>query len=237
MFPYFKKTTFSFIFFFYFFIDYFFGTRELSPMSYNFSFLFIGVIALAHNESYLKLSLFLFIGQMLYACVFLQTVNPLSFIFSFSLTALFSPLFILIMIENFLPKKILFLEEVSNFFVRTFNEIVQFSFNLISPFGDLIPSIFLIISYYLFTQNKKHSAIFFLLIHSPNALNLSPSLFRQSFYAYQTAYYVDQSNIKKVITHEAQESLNTKIIAFVVLRFIYMEIKKNAPLKKEHLEK
>ena len=196
MIPPFKKTTFSFIFFFYFFIDYFFGTRELSPISYNFSFLFIGVIALAHNESYLKLSLFLFIGQMLYACVFSQTVNPLSFIFSFSLTALFSPLFILIMIENFLPK-ILFLEEVSNFFVRAFNEIVQFSFQLISPIGDLIPSIFLIISCYFFTQNKKYSAIFFLLIHSPNALNLSPSLFRQSFYAYQTAYHVDQSNIKK----------------------------------------
>jgi hypothetical protein len=196
MVPFFKKIPFVFIFFFYFFIDYFLGTRSYSPMSYNFSFLFIGVILLAHKESYLKLSLYLFIGQMLYACVFKQTVNPLSFIFSFSLTALFSPIFILIMTENFLPK-LSYLETMTNFFTRNFNELVQLSFKLISPVGDLIPSIFLILSCYLFIQNKKFSAIFFLLIHSPNTLNLSQSRFRQSFYTYQTTYFINKSQVKK----------------------------------------
>tara|TARA_B100000925_G_C22008498_1_gene474848 strand:- start:4248 stop:4979 length:732 start_codon:yes stop_codon:yes gene_type:complete len=206
--PFFKDTSFVFIFFLYFFFDFFFGTRMYSPMSYNFSFLFIGVIALAQNESYLKLSIYLFIGQMLYANVFIQSVNPLSFIFSFSLTALFSPIFILIMIENFLPQ-IDILEFISNFVVINFNEIVQLSYKLIGPVGDLIPSLFLIISCYLFAQNKKYPAIFFLFIHSPNTLNLSPLKFRQSFYTYQTTYQINKSQIKK-----AYYSRGTKVVEF-----------------------
>ena len=196
MVPYFKEKSFFMIFLLYFIFDFFLGTRSQSPMSFNFSFLFIGIIALAHNESYFRLSLYLFIGQMIYASVFFELVNPLNFIFSFLLTAIFSPLFIMIVINNFLPSFSIN-ELFVQYAIRLFNLLVQLSSELISPIGDIIPSLFLIIGIFLFLQNHKKWGSLFLFVHSPNTLNLKPIHFKQSLYTYQTIHFLNKEQIER----------------------------------------
>ena len=201
--PVFKEFNFIHIFFFYFALDFFFGTRPHSPMSFAFSFLFIGVIATSSQESFLKLSLYLFIGQMIYASIFFTKINPLSFIFSFSLTALFSPLFMLITLENFLPKIYLF-ESLVNFLVDHYNELVIISFKVIYPFGEMIPSLLLCLSLFLFLNKRKKLGILFLSLHSPGVLNLSSSHYRQGLYIYQTNYFINKKSVKKSYIRRGQ---------------------------------
>ena len=219
--PLFKDLKFIHIFLIYFLFDYFLGTRTNSPMSFNFSFLFIGIIACAANESYLKLSLYLFLGQMIYCSIFFTKLNPLSFLFSFSLTAIFSPFFILTALENFLPKFEILLS-VTDFFIIFYDQMVQFCFNLISNVPEIIPTLALACAIFCFLNSKKRLGILLILLYSPNTLNISSGRFKQGLYTFQTSYYMNKNQIKRTYMKRGKKHVefkNKRICRFTVYQY------------------
>jgi hypothetical protein len=158
---------------------------------------------------------------MIYASVYYELVNPLSFIFSFFFTATFSPLFILIVINNFLPE-FFFIEFFIQHLIKLFDLLIQSSSMLISPVGDIIPSLFLILGTFLFLQNKKIWGGLFLYLHSPNALNLRATHFKQSLYTYQTIHFINNQDIRRTYYSRGSrvvEFKNNRVCRFKTLLY------------------
>ena len=180
----------KFLFFIFFTFDFFFGTYSMSPQSWTYSFIFLGIVFHTYKKSYLNFSLYLFSGQLLAAIFTYQNVYILSFLPSFILTAAFTPVFIFAFFDNLLNFiGIDVLEPISNQFIYIFNEAVLITNQLITKTSKLKPEIFsLIITLGILIKNKRIVTLA-LIFHSSRIYNLPDARVRQSSYAYQNDFY------------------------------------------------
>ena len=84
-------------------LDFAFGTYRSSPLSYSFSYLFLGTIFALVNSPKIYWPWALLGGQILVAFCFETPLTHLGFAFGFFLTALFAPIFPLIALNRLLP--------------------------------------------------------------------------------------------------------------------------------------
>lgn len=185
------------IFFVFFTFDFFLGTYSMSPMSWTFSFLFLGIVFHTYQKSFLQFSLYLFSGQLLAAVFSYQEVYPLSFLPSFVLTAFFTPIFILSFTNNTLQfLGIELLDKVTNFSIENFNAIVLLTNNILINTFSLKPEIFtLLFTFGLLIKNKRLIFIA-LFLTAPRIYNLPDSRARQSAYVFQNDFSF-RNEIKK----------------------------------------
>ncbi len=185
------------IFFIFFTFDFFWGTYSMSPMSWSYSFLFLGIVFHTYQKSFLHFSLYLFSGQLLASIFSYQEIYPLSFFPSFVLTALFTPVFSVSFIDNFFSFiGINFLTPLNNLFINTFNYLVMFTNNILIHTFSVKPEITtLLFTFGILIKNKK--VIFLsLLLTSGRIYNLPDSRARQSAYEFQNDFYFKQKIIK-----------------------------------------
>ncbi len=154
-------------------LDFMFGTFKDSPLSFTYSFLFLGMIFAGQKWPSIWLPLFLMLGQFL-VCFFQQTpFFPLNFFLGFLLTSFFSLLFPLFFLAFCFPQFSL----IAKFFLSLFLFLVKFGSNFLknSPSffisGDGLLLIFLFISSLDF-KKKGIFLIFFLLFHSTPLWNI-----------------------------------------------------------------
>lgn len=185
------------IFFIFFSFDFFIGTFSTSPMSWTYSFLFLGIVFHTYQKSFIQFSLYLFSGQLLAAVFSYQEVYPLSFLPSFILTALFTPIFIISFTNNSLHfLRIEFLNEVARSSVEIFNFIVILTNSFLIHTFTLKPEIFtLLFTFGLLIKNKRLIFIS-LILSAPRIYNLPDSRARQSAYVFQNDFTF-RNKIKK----------------------------------------
>ena len=184
-------------FFIFFIFDFFFGTYKQSPLSWTFSFLFLGIVFHCYKKSFLSFSLYLFSGQLLAAIFSYQKIYPLSFLPSFIITAIFTPVFITTFFDNFLNLVGLnLLNPLSEGILYLFNEIVIFTNYFLEKTFTIKPEIFaLTFVFGLLFQSKK--IIFLsLLLNSSRIYNLPDSRARQSAYILQHDIFFNDSPTK-----------------------------------------
>jgi hypothetical protein len=186
-----------FTFFCFFTFDFFLGTYKLSPLSWSFSFLFLGIVFHTYKKSFLSFSLYLFSGQLLASIFSYQNIFPLSFFPSFILTTLFTPVFIVLFMNNILNIiHISLLENISNWFVGIFNEVVILTNSFIVETVAVKPEVStLLFTLALLIKNKKLIAIS-LILHSSRIYNLPDARARQSAYVHQNDFYFNDKIIK-----------------------------------------
>lgn len=160
-----------------FLIDYFFGTFSKSPMSYSYSFLFLGSL-LSCNRIESRLLNFL-CANLLISFLTFSKVNIIGFILGFFTTALFSILFPIIFISYWLSS---FLHlDLSFPFLLIIDHLTLF-FSNISQYCPLVGIDFMgLIFLLIFIFKRKLRFIIFSLLFSSHALyNLPPKRLRKS---------------------------------------------------------
>ena len=188
-----------------FILDFFFGTFKDSPLSFTYSFLFLGLIFAGQKWPSIWLPLFLMLGQ--FVVCFLQDIPfyPLNFFLGFLLTSLFSLLFPLFFLAFCFPQ----ISLIAKFFLSIFLFLVEngstFLKNSPSFFisGDLLILIFLFISSLDF-KKKGILLIFFALFHSVPLENFK-------VVANKSFYLADEKNgIEKILRTEKGYKIHYK---------------------------
>lgn len=140
--------------------DFFLGTYSISPLSYAYSFLFLGIIISFQNRPKLYLPIALFGGQIMTQFFTDIPLTTTGFIWNFALTSLFSflyPFFFII----FLFPKIPYSENLIHFFYQA----VSFSSNTAVSIGSFMATFNLVIlTLYLSIGGRKSLIIGLLLI-------------------------------------------------------------------------
>ena len=186
------------IFFLFFLFDYFFGTYKDSPMSWSYSFLFLGIVFHTYQKSFLKFSLYLFSGQLLASVFSYQDIYPLSFLPSFVLTAIFTPVFILTFFDNiFLTLNIRLISQITSIAIDLFNTVVIYTNKLLTVTPAVKPEIFALIITLGLLTNQRKLIVMGLLLYSNRIYNLPDSRVRQSAYVYQHDVFFRAKPIKQ----------------------------------------
>jgi len=173
-----------------FLIDFIFGTFDKSPMSYIFSFLFLG--SLLSAEKFESRIINFLCANLLISFLTISKVNVVGFILGFFTTALFSLLFPLLFV-TYWPSSILEID-LSFPFVYII-EFLTFNFSGISKFCPLVSiDFFGLIFLIIFIFKKK---IFILIL---SVLISSESL-----------YNLPKNRLRKMETFQRIEKLNWKI--------------------------
>lgn len=140
--------------------DFFLGTYSLSPLSYSYSFLFLGIIISFQNRPKLYLPLALLGGQIMTQFFTGYPLTTTGFIWNFALTSLFSILYPFFFITYLIPQ-IPYSEELISFFYKT----VSISSEIAVSLGSFMATINLIIlTLYLSVGGRKSFVIGLLLI-------------------------------------------------------------------------
>ncbi len=162
-----------------FFIDYVFGSFHESPVSWMFSYLFIGIIIF--NSKAIALPLYLFLGQCLINFIFVKKVYLLSFFTNQIATFIFSCLYPFIFIL-YTISQIVDLLFINSYLEKTLIIII----NTINSYTVIIPSIelnfsFIIILLLVVSGAKKKNlliCLFILYSHPLYKFEKSPSISR-----------------------------------------------------------
>jgi competence protein ComEC len=172
-----------------FLIDFFLGSFEQSPLSFSYSFLFLGLI-FAQDEFNKKKLLLYFLGAQIILSFFNgEGFYLIGIINGFLITSLFSLLFPLWLIIFFLPSKMTltsFLYDLFNFsmeiFLKTILSLNEFT-KIFERHFTSIPLIFLVlaISSSISFQLKKNILIFVLFIHSNPLYNFPLQFFKKEY--------------------------------------------------------
>ena len=193
---YLKKENLYWVFIITFFIDGIFGTYKNSPLSFTYSFLFIGTILSAEKKPYSSLILPLFGAHIIISYFQLTHLYPMGFLLGFLLTTLFTFTFPVLLIIYFL--NIEWLE----FIVEGLLDVIIFSSKFHNLFGSFDSSLaFIFFVLVLSTKWKlKESKILWtlvLLLHSGPILNLPKRKYsKKSFYNLKPDR--EKENIKKI---------------------------------------
>lgn len=175
------------IFFIFFTLDYFFGTYKYSEISWTFSFLFLGIVFHTHHKSFIQFSLYLFSGQLLASVFSMDLIYPLSFFPSFLLTALFTPVFMLVFFDNlFNLIGIELLSSTSNKVVLGFDSIVIWFNQIILATPKIRPEFLSFILTIGILIKSKKIIIVSLIFHSFSIYNLPIGRAKQSSFIHQT---------------------------------------------------
>lgn len=177
-------------------LDFVFGTFKDSPLSFTYSFLFLGMIFAGQKWPSIWLPLFIMLGQFI-VCFFQQIpFFPLNFFLGFLLTSLFSLLFPIFFLAFCIPQ----FSVIAKFFLSLFLFLVKFGSDFLknSPSffisGDGLLLIFLLISSLDF-KKKGIFFILFVLFHSAPLWNIREERFQKikSFFLAE-----DKKGIEKI---------------------------------------
>ncbi|MBT3585274.1 MAG: hypothetical protein HN509_10220 [Halobacteriovoraceae bacterium] len=168
-----KHSSFT-VFLLVFLLDFSFGSFKSSPLSWIYSFLFLGIIFSSRQRSATTLALQLFGGQLLIAYFQVSSITYIGFIFGFLSTALFGllfPFFLLIYWGNIFVKGN-WGEGIFWFYPK----IIGLFSNLAEAGGSFYATLPLIVLVILlgFRVRNLILVIFLLLIHSTPAFNMNP---------------------------------------------------------------
>jgi len=174
----FPKLSWFKIFLITFLIDFNFGTFKYSPLSFCFSFLFLGLIFSLEGRPKIYLPLVLFTGQVLVAFFWSSLVNPMSLFLGQFLSFIFSFLFPIFFVGFWFPLKIFL------FPLDLFLDSVLFSAKLAKNFFNFyvtldILILFLFICSNLRLKTKVLILTFFIGVYPPNIFNLEPKYFKR----------------------------------------------------------
>jgi hypothetical protein len=140
------------LFCFTFLYDFFLGSYEKSPLSFAYSFIFLGVL-LSFNTFNWKIVLSLITAQMILAISMDQTINLAGSIFGFMITALFSLFFpLLIFTFSLFP---LIGNLISEFLIGCFLQLINYSYLLSLPFPNLKVSLEIIFFILIILSNIR----------------------------------------------------------------------------------
>lgn len=158
-----------------FLIDFLFGSYSDSPLSFTFSFLFLGVILAAINnkdpfQKNHQIYLNLYLGQAIIHYFFFSPMNIVGPLFGFFLTIIFSLFFPLIFILGLL--NLLIAHPITELLLIPFIQMIDFFANISSYFPTIYLSIPLFIFFLLMQTSYKKLSLIFLIIHSNSAYNL-----------------------------------------------------------------
>ena len=174
---YFKiRIDYFYLFLMVFTYEFLLGNYKNSPLSFAYSFLFIGIVFTSFKRSYLDFSLALFAGQIMAAVVGIQKVNLLSFFVSFVITAFFGPLFFLIVLEVIF-ERIDFLISVNDFLISSFDQLILWISEFIKS-SDHHPGYGLFFVVIFFILKRKVLFFVFLLIYSSPIYNFKLTIIK-----------------------------------------------------------
>ncbi len=191
-----NKFSLFWIFLLAFLLDFLFGTFDGAPLSFIYSFLFLGLIFSHQKWPFIWLPFFLMLGQILIHFFLDTPFLPLNFILGFFLTSIFTFIFPIFFISfcfpgisffsKFLLSVFLFLIKWGNFYLKHSPSI------FIS--GELLILILIFISSLNF-KKKATALIIFSIFSSPAIFNLNKIVpqRRDSFYL-----ALDKEGIKKI---------------------------------------
>ncbi|HLE12032.1 MAG: hypothetical protein A2504_06015 [Bdellovibrionales bacterium RIFOXYD12_FULL_39_22] len=167
-----------------FLIDFFIGTYRYSPLSFAYSFLFLGIIFSFIHKNKLLLPIALLGGQIIIAYFQEISLPFLGFIFGFILTSLFSLFFPLWFIYFFLPWIVP--AKIISISLGLYLNLVSFSANLAKSIGEFNITIPLMILVVVLTmkidQRIKKSIFLFTLLISSNLLFAPMEATKKKFY-------------------------------------------------------
>ena len=221
------------IFFLFFLFDYFFGTYKESPMSWSYSFLFLGIVFHTYQKSFLRFSLYLFSGQLLASIFSFQDIYPLSFLPSFILTAIFSPVFMITFFDNLFELiNFSFLNSISNWVIDLFNLCVIYTNKFLALTPSIKPEIFaLSLTLGLLIKSRK-IIVLSLLLNSNRIYNLPDSRARQSAYVYQHDVFFNSKPINEKFDRRGTIKLQFSNKRTCSLKFFNYGKTKNCRFKK-----
>ena len=165
-----------FLFLIVFIIDFFVGTYSSSPMSFVFSFLFLGIIfSICDSENKIVLPFALLGGQVIISYFMGTHLTYLGFLFGFLLTALFSFVFPIFLFYFFIPWI------VPKFFLKSlmtvWYNLLVYCGKIVENSGYYYSNIPLILAVILLSMRinakyKKYALIVLLVISSDPIMNL-----------------------------------------------------------------
>ena len=182
-----------------FVLDYLFGTFADSPLSFAYSYLFLGIIITMATKPKLLLPFALMGGQIIVS-YFQQT--PLTYwggLAGFFLTAIFSLLFPVFFLFFWIP--CLPLEKLTAFILNFYQLLVNSCAAIAKDIGYFESSILLLILVPFITlrislRTKAIGVVLFVLFHSNPALNLPRHLFKRSIPAVEA--YPPATEVKSI---------------------------------------
>ncbi len=159
-----------------FFIAYIFGSYHQSPLSFIYSFLFLGVICASEGKPKYSIPIALFGAQLIVAYHQLSPIYWTNIILSPILTAIFSLMFPLLFLGNFISFTWPFMESL----LKGYLWLVKMAEHISVPFGTVSPSIYMIgmMLLLLTAQKWSHRALLVslcLFLHSESLYNLPAS--------------------------------------------------------------
>lgn len=172
---FFSKLSWFSVFIIGFILDFFWGTFDNSPLSFCFSFLFLGLIFSLEDKR--RLPLVLLCGQVLIAYFWQNQVNPFAVFLGQILTAIFSFLFPVFVMDLLIPLKIL------SYPLELFKILVLFSAKLVKNLPTFYVSFDILILFFLLIsklglKKKIYLMLCFISFYPPNLFNLPPKYLR-----------------------------------------------------------
>ncbi|MBL6988487.1 MAG: hypothetical protein ISR65_01840 [Bacteriovoracaceae bacterium] len=166
-----------------FIIDFFFGTYDQSPLSFMYSFLFLGIILSTTHKPKSYLMFALLGGQVIIAYFQLRTLTTTGFIFGFFLTGLFGLIFPLIFM--FFWSSPIFGTTFLEILITSYWKLISFCSIQTERFGHYYSSLPIVLIFIIFSLKLKNKwkvpiFLFLLLIHSGPVLNLPRGAFLHS---------------------------------------------------------
>ena len=149
--PFKVKIDFFYLFIATFIFDFFFGTFNASPLSFTFSFLFIGVLLSTEKSSFILISFF--VANLLISFFFHQNINILGFFLGFFITMIFSFLFPMIFL-SYWPSSFVGIDLTSPF-LFIIKSLVSISAKLANYSPDIEIDLIGLILIFLFSLKRK----------------------------------------------------------------------------------
>lgn len=146
--------------------DFFMGTYSLSPMSFSYSFLFLGIIISFANSPKLYLPLALFGGQIIAQYLSPYPMPTTGFIWNFALTSLFGVLYPFFFLTYWFPSV-----PAGEALISFFYFIVSSTSEIAKALGTFMPTLNLVIlCFYLSVGGRKSFIIALLLVFTTTPL-------------------------------------------------------------------
>ena len=159
-------------------LDFFWGTFDQSPLSFCFSFLFLGLIFSLEGKDGGSLPLVLFTGQILISFFWQSLLNPFGIFIGQLISLIFSFLFPFFFIAFWVPYKfLLFPLDLFTYMVIVGAKISKDFPSFYITFDILI--LFFIMSASIRLKIKVYLIILFICFYPPNLFNLPPKYFHK----------------------------------------------------------
>lgn len=188
-----------------FFFDFFLGTYRESPLSFNLSFLFLGLIFSSLSEGKLVFALNLLLGQLIASFFFDQPLFITGFTFGLFVTGVFTLIYPLIFLGFILSPwiKCSWLEPILDYYLKFLLSLSEFSQGV----GDIVVvDIVLILTAILFLLGRHKKVLLLILLSAPAVPNL-PLSHKSAPWYYEP---IKQRNVTEIVRHKKGYRLKTQ---------------------------